>query len=158
MEGPCHESAKRAAAATVGAYACTLVLILVFLRLSIYPRVDAGTMAQAASVATAALTLPGALYITSGYGLPGHLVVGAFGALSGIGATFLPTASVVLLGAWDGAAPLASTAAMLSLVAIAERSVSFRGHTGPVVEVALTMVMALLVMCPTCCLYFAMDF
>lgn len=157
MEGSCNGSVKWAAAATVGAYACTLVFILAYLRLDIYPRVDAGAVAQATSVATAALTLPGALHITGGYGLPGHLVAGVFGALSGLGATFLPTASVVLLDTWDGVAPLAFAAATLSLVVMAERGAGSGGHVVPVVEVALTLVMALLVMCPTCCLLFVMG-
>lgn len=154
-EEPRHEGTKRMAVVTVMAYACTLALILAFLRINIYPRVDAEIVAQAASVVTAALTLPGALYITDGYKLPGHLVTGVFGAVSGLGATFLPTTSVVILGAWDSVVPLVFAAAMLSLVIMAERNTSSRGHTGPVVEVVLSIVMALLVMCPTCCFFSA---
>lgn len=152
-----HEGTKGMAVATAVAYVFTLALVLAFLQISIYPRVDAGIVARVASVATAALTLPGALYITGGYRLPGHLVAGIFGGLSGLGATFLPTASVVLFSAWDGVAPLASAAAMLSLVMMAERSTSSRGHTEPAVEVALTTIMALLAMCPTCCLFLVMG-
>lgn len=75
----------------------------------------------------------------------------------GLGATFLTTASVALLDAWDGVAPLASAAAMLSLVVTAGRDAGSGGHAGPVIEIALTLVMALLVMCPTCCPLFVIG-
>ena len=155
--GALNGSVKWAAAATMGAHACTLALILAYLRLGVYPIVGAGAVAQAASAATAALTLPGALHITGCRRLPGHLVAGTFGAPSGLGAMFLPTASAALLDTWDGVAPLATAAAMLSLAVMAERGAGSGGHARPVIEIALTLVMALLVMCPTCCLPFVMG-
>ena len=88
---------------------------------------------------------------SSHHRLPGHLVAGVFEAPSELGTTFLPTASVVLLDSWDGVVPLATAATMLSLAVMAERGAGSGGHAGPAIEIALTLVMALIVMCPTCC-------
>lgn len=127
----------------VKTYFVVLFFVVMAKPLSYLPCLDPGQTITNISIFTAALTLPAALRTTT-YDETGvdYAITGFFGAMSGVGTMYLPTAATVLFGEWGVAACVLLAMILPVLVLVAQYEERDFGYHSAVTEgmisVALT--------------------
>lgn len=135
-------------------YFAALALMVTLYPLNAFPYLLTSAPSRVFAVVGAALSVASIAYVRGGFRIPGNIATGLFGALAGVGALFLPTASA-LVGLADIFLPMLFMLLQLLLIALADYDCRRIGSTSSFGEGAIAIVLGSAVIAPTLCLVLA---